>query len=108
MNTNSTQQEILLVTGTSFSSQEFCEPIDDLDYNLLTETEKLEVACWNGLLYDLLPEICKFHSVNKKLYLWEIIKASSFIELKLCETYLELENQFSIDPYSFLPMKILS
>ena len=108
METNSTQQEILLVTGTSFSSREFCETSDGLNYNHLTEKEKLEVACWNGLLPEMLPEIFEQHSVNKKLYLWEIREGSLFIELKLGEIYLELEKQFSIDPYSFLPLQILS
>ena len=108
MKTNSTQQEILLVTGTSFSSREFCETSDGLNYNHLTEKEKLKVACRNGLLPDMLPEIFEQHSVNKKLYLWEMREGSLFIELKLGEIYLELEMQFSIDPYSFLPMQILS
>ena len=108
MKTNSTQQEILLVTGTSFSSREFCEDSDEPGYNQLTEKEKLEVACWNGLLPDMLPEIFERHHVIKKLYLWEMMEGSLFIELKLGEIYLELEKQFSIDPYSFLPLQILS
>jgi hypothetical protein len=108
METNSTQQEILLVTGTTFSLREFTVTSDGLDYNHLTEKQKLEVACWNGLLPEMLPEIFKQHSVNKKLYLWEIRETSSFIELELGEKYLEFEKEFSIDPYSFLPKQILS
>ncbi len=108
MKTNFTQQEILLCTGTSFSLQEFSETTDGLNYNHLTEKEKLEVACWNGLLPAMLPEIFQQHAVNKKLYLWEIREASSFIELELGEIHLELEKQFSIDPYSFVPLQVLS
>jgi hypothetical protein len=108
MKANSTQQEILLVTGTSFSSRQFCETSDGINYSHLTEKEKLEVACWNGLLPEMLPEIFKQHCVSKKLYLWEIREASSFIELELGEKYLEFEKEFSIDPYSFLPLRILS
>ena len=108
MEKNSTQQEILLVTGTSFSSREFCETSDGLNYNHLSEKEKLEVACWNGLLPVMLPEIFKNHAAHKKLYLWEIRETSSFIELEMGEKYLEFEKEFSIDPYSFLPVRILS
>lgn len=107
MKTVYTQQEILLVTGTSFSSGKFCETSDGLSYNHLSEKEKLEVACWNGLLPIMLPEIFH-HSLNKKLYLWEIREGSAFIELELGEQYMEFEKQFSIDPYSFLPLRILS
>lgn len=108
MKTNSTQQEILLLTGTSFSSREFCDTGDGFNYNHLTEKEKLVVACWNGVLPELLPEIFEKRTVNKKLYLWEIREASSFIELEMGEIYLALEKQFSIDPYSFISMQILS
>ena len=108
MEKNSTQQEILLVTGTSFSLGEFCQTSDGLSYNHLTEKQKLEVACWNGLLPVMLPEIFKQHAENKKLYLWEIREAASFIELEMGEQYMEFEKEFSIDPYSFLPLQILS
>ena len=108
MKTNSTQQEILLAAGTSFSSREFHKTTDGLDYNHLTEEEKLVVASWNGLLFEILPEIFEQHSANKKLYLWEMREGSLFIELKLDEIYLEPEMQFSIDPYSFSPMQIPS
>ncbi len=108
MKTNYTQQEILLLTGTSFSLQEFSETTDGLNYNHLTEKEKLEVACWNGLLPTMLPEIFQQNAVNKKLYLWEIREGSSFIELELGEIHLELEKQFSIDPYSFMPLQVFS
>jgi hypothetical protein len=108
MKTNSTQQEILLVTGTSFTSPEFYEPTDGLNYNHLTEKQKLEVAGRNGLLPDMLPEIFEQHSVNNTIYTWDFRESSLFIELKLDEIFLEAEKQFSIDPYSFLPMQILS
>jgi hypothetical protein len=108
MKTNSTQQEILLAAGTSFSSREFHKTTDGLNYSHLTDEEKLVVASWNGLLLEILPEIFEQDSVNKKLFLWEMSEGSLFIELKLSELYLELEMEFSIDPYSFLPMQIPS
>ena len=108
MKTNSTQQEILLVTGTSFASREFFETSDGLNYNHLPEKEKLKVACRNGLLPDMLPEIFEQHSVKNMLYTWDFREGTLFIEFKLGEMCLEAEKQFSIDPHSFLPMQILS
>ncbi len=108
METYTTQQEILLVTGTTFSLGEFCRTSDGLSYNHLTEKQKLEVACWNGLLPLMLPEIFKEHTINKKLYLWEIREGSSFIELELGEQYMEFEKKFSLDPYAFMPLQVLS
>jgi len=107
MKTNSTQ-EILLVTGISFTSPEFDGPTDELNYNRLTEKQKLEVACRNGLLPDMLPDIFEQHSVRNMLYTWDFRAGTLFIEFKLGEMCLEAEKQFSIDPHSFLPMQILS
>jgi hypothetical protein len=107
MKTNSTQQEILLITGTSFSSRQCYQKEDEANENQLTEKQQLEEACWNGLLEYLLPEIY-LHADDKKLYLWQIKEAASFIEIELGEQPEEKENYFSIDPYSFLPMRSLS
>lgn len=107
MNTNCTQQEILLMTGTSFSSRQCCEKLDPCDQNHLTEKEQLEEACWNGLVQEMLPEIHE-HSGDIKLYLWQIIKAVSFIELELGELPAEKDKHTSISPYSFLQVQMLS
>ena len=105
MKINSTQQEILLFTGTSFSCRQCFQK--DGGSNHLTEKQQLEEACWNGLLQYILPEIYEQES-EKKLYLWKIKEAASFIEIDLGELPEEKENYFSIDPYSFLPICLLS
>jgi hypothetical protein len=107
MKTNSTQQEILLMTGTSFSSRQWCEKTD-FAQNYFTDKEQLQNACWNGLLQDMLPEICKPTAEDKKLYLWQITEATSFIELELGEVPGEIEKNHSINPHSFLPLQLLS
>jgi hypothetical protein len=107
MKTNSSQQEILLVTGTTFSSRQFYKSSGQPN-DQLTEKEKLEAACRDGLLPGLLPEIFEEQSINKKMFLWKMREGSLFIELKSGKVFLELEMEFSIDPYSFLAVQILS
>ena len=107
MKTNYIQQEILLMMGTTFSVRECCEK-DPGKQNNLTEKEQLEQACWNGLLQEMIPEICKQPGGNKKLFLWQIKEGNSFIELELGEVPEEKDNQFSIDPYSFMHLQVLS
>lgn len=97
----STQQEILLLTGTNFSSRLCYEQDDQSSIHKLTEREQLEDACWNGLLPDMLPEIIE-QPYGGKLYLWQIREAKSFIEIDLGETPEDKENAYSIDPYLFL------
>lgn len=108
MKTNSVQQEILLVTGTSFSSRQCLEKDDLGSQSNLSEKQLLEEACWNGLLPEMLPEIYEQSGADTKLYLWQIREAKSFIEIELGELPEEKESYLSIDPYLFLPVQFLS
>lgn len=100
MKKNFTQQEVLLITGTNFSSRQWCEK--DVNPNHFTENEKLEDACWNGILWETLPEIFGEHVNAKMLSLWQIRRAASGLQLELGEFPSTMEKHFSIDPYSFL------
>src|SRR5262245_58391015 len=82
MNTHSTQQEILLMTNTSFAQRQWCEK--DSDNKSLTPQEQFEEACANGLMQELLPEIFE-GPVNRKLYLWQMRPGFSFIQLEVGE-----------------------
>ena len=83
MKANSTQMEILILTGTSFSASQFSDKNEAASKPGRTEKEILTEACWNGLLPALLPEICEQIPEGKKIYLWEIKEADAFIELEL-------------------------
>jgi hypothetical protein len=102
MNPISFHQEILILTGTSFSSRQCCEKDEKSGSNPLSEAEQLESACWNGLLPELLPEIMEFGTSQQPIYLWEIREAASFIELELGAKRAEREKHFSVNPYLFL------
>ena len=102
------QQEILLITGTSFSSRQCWQQNDADRQKNLPEAEQLLEACWNGLLNEMLPEICLRDLGNKKIYLWRIRENRSGIEIEMGEFPEELEKDFSIDPYSFLPILLMN
>ena len=97
MNTNIVQQEILLLTGTTFSQRELCENNTEHGPRILSETERLEEACWAGLLDVLLPEII----TNKKLCLWQIGDSEFSLQIELSQ-YPSTEKEFSVNPYYFL------
>ena len=107
MKTIATQQEILLITGTHFSEREWAEKNVE-DKNKLSGNEKLEDACWNGMLDEMLPEIVEKTIDGKKLFLWHIRHCQSFLEIDLSEESPMIERDFSIDPYFFVPGLILS
>ncbi len=98
------QQEILLMTGTSFSSRQ-CLQKNEPDNCNLSELEILQEACCNGLLPQMLPEIC---GNNEKLFIWKINENKSCIEIELGEYPEITEKNFSIDPYAFIPLQLPS
>ena len=108
MKTNFAQQEILLMTGTSFSSRPWCDKENNNDQNNGDPQDRLKEACWNGLLPEILPEVCKPMIGERKLFLWQVREAFSFIELDLGEEPGEIEKYFSINPYSFLQKQLLT
>ena len=103
MKATSTQQEILLMTGTSFANRQSQDKSDNEKSRNLSEKERLEEACWNGLLKEMLPEVFTEIDKEKELYLWQIKEASSFIELELAEFPEEKDRYLSLDPMCFFP-----
>ncbi len=108
MKANSTQMEILILTGTTFSAGQFSDKNEAASKPGRTQKEILTEACWNGLLPEILPEICDQIPAGKKIYLWEIKEADAFIELELGEFQENKDNYFSINPYAFIPAQPLS
>ncbi|MEO5684617.1 MAG: hypothetical protein ABIQ88_18390 [Chitinophagaceae bacterium] len=108
MKANSTQLEILILTGTSFAANQFSDKNEANNKPGRTEKDILTEACWNGLLPSLLPEICEQIPAGKKIYLWEIKEADAFIELEMGELQEDKDKYFSINPYAFIPEQPLS
>jgi hypothetical protein len=101
----SLQQEIIIMTGTSFSSRLRMQKIEN-DIQNYSETEHLQEACWSGMLPEILPEICLQYGERDKLYLWHVKENKSGIEIDICDAPCNIEKIFSIDPYAFLSVQI--
>jgi hypothetical protein len=95
------QQEILLMATTTFSNRNWQYKDAPKAGQMPSNHDKLEEACWNGLLDDLLPEIVEKSSSGKQLYLWQIRRGNAFLEIELCEYPMVIDQYLSIDPYSF-------
>jgi|SRR4051794_4323718 hypothetical protein len=102
MKKNILQQEILLVTNTRFFQKQLCERIG-CENRYTSNIERLEGACWNGLLDDWFPEIMKRSTTGKSLCLAHIQPVSPFLKIVLSESISLFDKSFSIDPCQFLP-----
>ena len=98
------QQEILLITGTKFSARQCWQKIND-NSRPVSESEQLQDACWNGLLQEMLPEIC---TSDKNIFLWQIRENKCGLEIELGELPTEIDSYYSIDPYVFLEDRFMN
>jgi len=101
MEEQTTQQEVLLLTGTHFSARQYIENQDLNNSRRLDENEQLEEACWNGLLPVMLPEICTGTIQDKPVYIWKIREGKAFLEVEIGDVPGELEPYYSLDPYAY-------
>ena len=98
--TSPRQQEVLLFTNTRFASQDY-QKISGENNAGESKIERLKEACWNGLLDELLPEILQDHT-DKKINLWNINVASSFLDLQFSSFPSNPDEFSSVNPYIFL------
>ena len=99
----SLQQEIFLVTASRISRKQLAGDFSQGLNDHLSDTERLEEACWNGLLDKILPGTIERPSSGKKLHLWQIRTGARFVHIELCTFPVVIEKRYSLDPYHFVP-----
>lgn len=98
---HSVQQEILLMTNSSLSKRSLCEKNHPESNKPFSNVERLENACWNGMLEEFLPGMI-IKADGKTLLLWEIQNTGNCLHIQLCDWPGNIKRECSIDPYLFL------
>ena len=100
------KQEILLLTSSSFAQGDLCKNdfFEEDRRQGLSPVERLEEACWNGLLDEFLSNTPANQTSGNKLFLWKIHVAQAFLCVELCQAPSPLDYYSSLDPYLFLPL----
>ncbi len=100
-------QEILLLTASSFAQGDLCDRnlFEDNSGKRLSPVEKLEEACWNGLLDEFLRSSRANGKNGNKVFLWKIHVADAFLCVELAQAPSSLDRYYSLDPYMFLEQK---
>ena len=97
-------QELLVFTTTSLSRRVLCETTNNNKNENNSLVEKLEQACWNGLLNEMFPEIIGSDSTPfPKIFIWGIYAGKSYLLVELGDTHSVADSVLSVDPYLFLP-----
>jgi hypothetical protein len=97
----SVQQEILLMTNSSLSKRNLCERESSDSKGHFSDVDRLQQACWNGMLDEFLPGVVE-RVEGKTMFLWEIQSGKSFLHIDLCDRPDYINKESSIDPYIFL------
>jgi len=107
MEKNRPTQEILLLTASSFAQGELCDKdsFEDNSSKRLSPVEKLEEACWNGLLDEFLSNRRANGKNGNKVFLWKIHVADAFLCVELAQPPTAIDHYYSLDPYLFLSLK---
>lgn len=98
MNNSENQQEIVLLTNSRFANKELQQNSGDPQGN---SKQKLEEACWDGLLINLLPELLKLNQ-HSRINLWNIDVANNFLDLQFSRAPKKLEESTCLNPHIFL------
>lgn len=103
MKQETTHHEILFFTGTTHSNREFCSRDEENNgYKKASAKERLEKVCWDGMLYELLPELYGKSSVRDNNIMWHILSGKYFLYISLGPASTVMENKTTIDPYFFM------
>jgi hypothetical protein len=108
METQTQAQEIILVKGTSFATRALCPKDQGDPEGLPSAKEQLLEACWNGLLCEVLPEICGLNALDKKLFLWQVREGESILELDRSAYPTTKDGAWSIDPFLCNPLACMN
>lgn len=92
-------QEILLHPGSRFFERDWCELKNDTGAKKLSKKERLIQLCWNGMLKEIIPEICKAEPGKKPPVLWEISESEHLLYLKYGDFDQSMDNEWSLNPY---------
>lgn len=94
--------EILLLAGTTLAKKQLANSAETDNDGKLRPIEELERACWNGILYEMFPEILGNGYQTDKDFLWHVLTGKNFLYITVGSNPLAAEHDSSIDPYFFM------
>jgi hypothetical protein len=98
-------QELLLNIHSSFCKRQWCEKNGTAQQQ--PASEQLKTICWDGMIPELLPEICLTEN-NRPLILWELMGTENMLLLKMGGFNEKLEAEFALHPYIVMDGNVLN
>lgn len=102
MKTEIIQHEILLLMSSGFCKRQFCSKNENDQGRKLSPGEELEKACWDGMLYEMFPEIMESFSARCERFIWNIMSGKHYLRICLGPAPATLKSETTIDPYYYV------
>jgi len=102
MKTTNTHHEILFFTGTSLANRQLTDTKENINGKTNSTIEELEKACWNGIIYEMFPEILSSFYPKCHSFLWHVLSGKNFLYINIGPNPVKAEHDTSIDPYFFI------
>jgi hypothetical protein len=101
MKHTSKHHEIVLFTGSGLASKQFNSKEENSNGKPFAAIEELEKACWNGVLFEMFPEILGSAYPKCKSFLWHVLSGKNYIYISIGPQPVNVDHEASIDPYFF-------
>jgi hypothetical protein len=101
MKKQAARYEILLFTGSQFGQRQLCSRDENDKGKQLSAKEELEKACWDGLLYELLPEMLHGNTTDHQQFIWQILQGKQYLYVLIGSDPATVLSENSLDPYFF-------
>jgi hypothetical protein len=101
MQSSNAQLEVLFFTRTSFAQKEF-KTNNQANEESGAFGDVLEKAFWNGLLFEMLPELNDDGNKEENKFLWQLNNYNSSLWMNLSSEPHPVDPSLSVDPYQFL------
>jgi hypothetical protein len=102
MKQTSSHHEVLLFTETNLVNKQFAGKEENSHATNLSAIEELEKACWNGIIYEIFPEILGSLYPKCASFLWQVLNGKNFLYINIGPNPVMAEHSTSIDPYFFM------
>ena len=102
MKTTNTHHEILFFIDTSLASRQLSDTKENINGKTNSAIEELEKACWNGIIYEMFPEILSSFYPKCQSFLWHVLSGKNFLYINIGPNPVKAEHDTSIDPYFFM------
>jgi hypothetical protein len=96
------QHEIIFVTDAGYYQRQLMGITDDPGDPLLSQATKMEKACWNGLINDLVSRIMEHDVFQDPVTLQHTRTTGEILIIELGSNAVTLDISRSIDPVFFL------